>query len=196
METSVTLKKNVTWSNWRFVTKIFENKYDFLRESPSSPWSFFWNPARFSVAKCTPFMGYGTWPWSPLGLRCRVAVDVNKPKPKKSSPDPPSQKEQTNIWSKKSIRLKNKVTVQPIPLGVSYSKLKAQSSKVSLTTFQWKETFELWTFSFEVWNSIRKCHPKWDWLYLDKPVRKPKEIETCDKSGVFWRRCVEWRPRF
>jgi len=21
--------------------------------------------------------------------------------------------------------------------------------------------------------------------YLDKPVRKPKEIETCDKSGVF-----------
>jgi len=32
--------------------------------------------------------------------------------------------------------------------------------------------------------------------YLDKPVRKPKEIETCDKSGVFWRRCVGWRPRF
>jgi len=31
---------------------------------------------------------------------------------------------------------------------------------------------------------------------LHKPVRKPKEIETCDKSGVFWRRCVEWRPRF
>jgi len=27
--------------------------------------------------------------------------------------------------------------------------------------------------------------------YPDKPVRKPKEIETCDKSGVFWRRCVE-----
>jgi len=32
--------------------------------------------------------------------------------------------------------------------------------------------------------------------YPDRPVRKPKEIETCDKSGVFWRRCVEWRPCF
>jgi len=82
--------------------------------------SFSWNPVRFSVAKCTPFMGHNTWPWSPSGLRCGVAVDVNKTKPKKSSPDPPSQKEQTNIWSKKSIRLKNKV--QPIPLGVSFSK--------------------------------------------------------------------------
>ena len=31
--------------------------------------------------------------------------------------------------------------------------------------------------------------------YLDKPVRKPKEIETCDKRTVFWRKCVQWRPR-
>ena len=40
------------------------------------------------------------------------------------------------------------------------SKLKVQSSNVS---FHWnvaKETFELWALSF------RKCHPKWDWLYL------------------------------
>jgi len=31
--------------------------------------------------------------------------------------------------------------------------------------------------------------------YLVKSVRKPKEMETCDKSGVFWRRSVEWGPR-
>jgi len=41
-----------------------------------------------------------------------IPVDVNKNKPKKSSPDPPPQKEQTNIWSKKWIRLKNKVSWQ------------------------------------------------------------------------------------
>jgi len=57
-------------------------------------------------------MGHGTWPWSPSGLCCGVAVDVNKAKPKKSSPDPPPQKEQTNIWSKKQMRLKNKVSWQ------------------------------------------------------------------------------------
>ena len=54
--------------------------------------------------------------------------------------------------------------IQPIPLGVTFSnavsKLKAQSSNVS---FHWnvaKETFELWALS------LRKCHPKWNWLYL------------------------------
>ena len=54
--------------------------------------------------------------------------------------------------------------VHPIPLGVTFSnavsKLKAQSSNVS---FHWnvaKETCELLALSF------RKCHPKWDWLYL------------------------------
>ena len=61
METSVT-QKNLTWSNWRFVTKTFESKYHFFFwESPSSPWSFFWNPERWgSTANCTPFMGHGT----------------------------------------------------------------------------------------------------------------------------------------
>ena len=37
--------------------------------------------------------------------------------------------------------------IQPIPLGVTFSnaisKLKAQSSKVSFATIQWKEPFEL-----------------------------------------------------
>jgi len=54
--------------------------------------------------------------------------------------------------------------IHPIPRGVTFSnavsKLKAQSANVS---FHWnvaKETFELWVLSF------RKCHPKWDWLYI------------------------------
>jgi len=34
-------------------------------------------------------------------------------------------------------------------LGCHFRKLKAQSSNVSFTTFQWKETFELWALSFE-----------------------------------------------
>ena len=34
-------------------------------------------------------------------------------------------------------------------LGWHFRKLKAQSSKVSSTTFQWKETLELWALSFE-----------------------------------------------
>jgi len=63
MESSVT-QKNLTWSNWTwwFVTKTFESKNNFFFwESPSSPWSFFWNPERWvSTANCTPFMGHGT----------------------------------------------------------------------------------------------------------------------------------------
>jgi len=34
-------------------------------------------------------------------------------------------------------------------LGWHFRKLKAQSYHVSFTTFQWKETFELWALSFE-----------------------------------------------
>ena len=34
-------------------------------------------------------------------------------------------------------------------LGRHFRKLKAQSSNVSFSTFQWKETFELWALSFE-----------------------------------------------
>jgi len=56
------------------------------------------------------------------------------------------------------------IYVQPILLGVTFSnavsKLKAQSSNVSLHWNVAKETYELWALSF------RKCHPKWDWLYI------------------------------
>ena len=67
-----------------------------------------------------------------------------------------------------TVRLLVKVhLLQPIPLGVKFSnavsKLKAQNSNVSFVTFQWKQTFE--SLSFELWKSIWKCHPTWDWLY-------------------------------
>ena len=115
METSVTLKENLTWSNWRFVRKIFGNKYDFLQESPS-PWSFFWTSAISFGRKIHPIHGSRYVTVMSLGTALRsggwkyifysklivgIPVDVNKNKPKKSSPDPPPQKEQNNIWSKK-----------------------------------------------------------------------------------------------
>jgi len=69
--------------------------------------------------------------------------------------------------------------VQPIPPGVTFSnavrKLKAQISNVS---FHWnvaKETFELLALSF------RKCHPKWDWLYMEWPTQLKTYICTYDE---------------
>jgi len=51
-------------------------------------------------------------------------------------------------------------------LGWHFGEFKAQSSQGPFATFQWKETIELWALSFELWNNIRKCHPKWDRLYM------------------------------
>ena len=47
-----------------------------------------------------------------LGTALRSGGWCQQNKTKESSPDPPPQKGQTNIWSKKSIRLKNKVSWQ------------------------------------------------------------------------------------
>ena len=54
---------------------------------------------------------------------------------------------------------------QPIPLGLTFSNAvsKLKGSNVSVATFYWKETFELWALSFE--RAFRKWHRKWDWLY-------------------------------
>jgi len=72
--------------------------------------------------------------------------------------------------------------IQPIPSGVTLSKalskLKAQSSNVS---FHWnvaKKTFELWALSFELWNSIRKCHPKWDRTYTCRNIYVERDVCT------------------
>jgi len=58
-----------------------------------------------------------------------------------------------------------KINIMIIPLGVTFSK--AQSSKFKgLFCHVWgKRDFR--ALSFELWNNIRKCHPKWDWLYFD-----------------------------
>ena len=53
--------------------------------------------------------------------------------------------------------------VQPIPLGVTFSK--AQSSKLERLFCHVSVKRDVPALSVESWNSIRKCHPKWDWLY-------------------------------
>jgi len=56
------------------------------------------------------------------------------------------------------------IKVQPIPLGVSFSK--AQSSKFEHLFCHVSVRREVRALSFELRNSIRKCHPKWDRLYI------------------------------
>jgi len=76
----------------------------------------------------------------------------------------------------------------PIPLGVTFSnavsKLKAQSFNVTFATFQWKETFEFWALSFK--RAFRKCHRRWDWLYLHGSclfcIHISDESEPCTKQ--------------
>ena len=53
--------------------------------------------------------------------------------------------------------------VQPTPLWVTYSK--AQSSKLERLFCHVSVERDVRALSFELWNSIRRCHPKWDWLY-------------------------------
>jgi len=56
------------------------------------------------------------------------------------------------------------VTIQPIPLGVSFSK--AQSSKLERFFCHISVKRDVRALSFELSNSIRKCDAKWNWLYL------------------------------
>jgi len=53
--------------------------------------------------------------------------------------------------------------VQPIPLGVTFSK--AQNSKLERLFCHVSVKRDVRALSFELWNSIRKCHPTWDWVY-------------------------------
>ena len=48
--------------------------------------------------------------------------------------------------------------VQPIPLGVTFSK--AQSSKLERLVCHVSVKRDVRALSFELWNSVRKCHPK------------------------------------
>jgi len=56
--------------------------------------------------------------------------------------------------------------LQPIPLGVTFSK--AQSSKLERLVCHVSVKRDVRALSFELLNSIRKCHPKWDWLYFER----------------------------
>ena len=58
----------------------------------------------------------------------------------------------------------HKLYIQPIPLGVTFSK--AQSSKLERLFCHISLKRHVQALSFELWNSIRKCHPKWDRLYI------------------------------
>ena len=68
------------------------------------------------------------------------------------------------VWTSMMVKI-NIMIVQLISLGVTF--LKAQSSKLEglFCHVSVKRGFR--ALSFELWNSIRKCHPKWDWLYFD-----------------------------
>jgi len=107
-ETSV--KKNLKWWNWRFVTKTFDKKFF---SSKVSIFSLVWNQVRWvSVANCAPFMGNGTVTVTSLriALRSGGSCQQNKTKFRKSSKDAPPNKEKPNIWSQKQIRPKSQVS--------------------------------------------------------------------------------------
>jgi len=89
METSVTEKK----SNLIKLKVCYKDLRKQIWFPPRVP--ILYGP--FSQIQCDEFLSQITphslvtvpWLWSPSGLRCIVAVDVNKTKQKKSSPDPP-----------------------------------------------------------------------------------------------------------
>jgi len=54
--------------------------------------------------------------------------------------------------------------VQPIQLRVTFSKV--QSSKLERLFCHVSVKRDVRVLSFELWNRIQKCHPKWDWLYI------------------------------
>jgi len=58
----------------------------------------------------------------------------------------------------------NEIYIQPIPLGVTFSK--AQISKLERLFYHVSVKRDVRALSFELWNSIRKCQPKWDRLYI------------------------------
>jgi hypothetical protein len=62
------------------------------------------------------------------------------------------------VWISKMVKIN-------IPLRVTFSKNK--SSKLEGLFYHVSGKRDFRALSFEFWNSIRKCHPKWDWLYLD-----------------------------
>ena len=57
-------------------------------------------------------------------------------------------------------------TANPTWGDIFESSLKAQSSKLERLFALKRGKRDVWAWSFELWNSFRKRHPKWDRLYL------------------------------
>jgi len=66
--------------------------------------------------------------------------------------------------------------VQPIPLGVTISK--AESSKLEGLFCHISVKRDVRALSLELWNSIRKCHFKWDRLYICGDMSRLSSIHT------------------
>ena len=61
---------------------------------------------------------------------------------------------------------RNWIQLQQIPHGVTFlkSSFKVQSSKLELLLLLKRGKRNVRALSFQLWNSFRKCHPKWDML--------------------------------
>ena len=68
------------------------------------------------------------------------------------------------VWITKMVKI-NIMIVQPIPLGVTFSK--AQRSKIEGLFCHVSVKRDVRALNFELWNSTRTCHPKWNLLYFD-----------------------------
>jgi len=70
-----------------------------------------------------------------------------------------------------------RMCVQPIPLGVTFSK--AQTSKLERRFCHVSEKRDVRALSFELWNSIPKCNPKWDRLYMPTDLQEGSPLYVC-----------------
>jgi len=61
-------------------------------------------------------------------------------------------------------------TANPTRGDIFESSFKAQSSKLKRLFPLNRGKRDVRALSFELGNSIRKCHPKWDWLYIPSPM--------------------------
>ena len=75
------------------------------------------------------------------------------------------------------ILLRSWNLIQSIPLGVTSSKV--QNSKLERLFCHVSVKRDVQALSFEIWISIRKCHPKWDCLYLRPWIFLLKIQEEC-----------------
>jgi len=76
--------------------------------------------------------------------------------------------------------------------GVIFESSKPKSQTSLLLRFSEKRRS-----SFELWNSIRKCHPKWDWLYTRLHTCMYKYVYICIMVYVYTYlsagvSCKEW----